>query len=267
MTLIGLQSALAYVIRFNNEATRKNLDEIVALYDLSLDEKETLAHVAAQQRVKAYSEEMYIARYRITLDALGFLTDLVDNNKLRQLWEEEFDPKHLDVVYEDLVIEFTNFLLTDERGLALITTNTPAYSLDVVKYMHAVFTFSHNHLPKSPRQREQSHLSDRAFTILDLDHDVRAYCTTMLDRMPHVHDNAHAAEHCGEHELPPPPSRKKISLLFIASDVKTEFRSFEIDQELKSFLQGECDEALERKNLPPCFGDLVSLGLCKPLTL
>jgi hypothetical protein len=250
MSLQGFQSALASVIRAYDAHETNNINELALSYELTHDEKLTLENLINQQRLKAYSEELFLSRWTIIRDALEFLSPFVDLKAMSDFWEKNFEPKSKAVVYEDLALKFVEYLAYDPVGLKFITTNTPAFMASLMRYVHAVFTFRHNVLPimtLSPH----SLLTGRYFAVLTLDHDVREFFADLME-----------VENFKDVNLQDPPALK-TTLLFIADDEITEFRSFEIDDELHTFLLKQLNG--EITGTPACYQDLVDAGLCKPM--
>lgn len=254
MSLQSFQSALAYVLRSFDAEQRKNLDELSLMYDLSSDEKITLGHLLNQYQLKSYSEELFLARWTIIREGLEFLSPFIDMKAMSDLWEKHFDPQSNAIVQEDLVLKFLEFLVFDPRGLSFLSTNTPAFLPSLVHYLLAVFTFKHNSLPEHSLPSD-SVLTKRYFMIIDLDYDVREFFAELLE-LNELSTMSFKA-----------PPEGALCLLFVAADKATEFRSFEIDEELASFLKAELKVEKGPRVFPPCYGDLVELGLCKPLGL
>lgn len=254
MSLQSFQSALAYVLRSFDVEQRKSLDELSGMYDLSSDEKNTLGHLINQYQLKSYSEELFLARWTIIREGLAFLDPFIDMKAMSLLWEKNFDPKSNAIVQEDLILKFLEFLVFDPIGANFISKDAPAFLPSLVRYVHAVFTFKHNYLPEYGLPPDSA-LTKRYFMVIDLHFDVREFFAELLE-----------LKNFSNLALTPPP-HGDLSLLFVASDKATEFRSFEIDKELANFLAAELQGKQGPRALPPCYGDLVELGLCQPLGL
>lgn len=250
MSLVSFQSALAYVIRSFDAGKEKNIDELARMYELSGDEKCTLDNLIHQQRLKAYSEELFLARWTIIREALAFLQPLIDFKAMTEFWEQDFELKSTNIIQEDLALRFVEYLATDPRGMQFISSNPHVFMPSLVRYLYAVFTFRHNYLPKI-KPPAHSHLSGRYFEVVDLEYDVREYFAELVELDDYSNLNLKD------------PTKRSLKVLFIASDEVTEFRSFEIDEELANFLaaqlKGETDTPMV-----PCYDDLVDIGLCKP---
>lgn len=249
MSLLGLQSAIAYVIRSSDGQNIKSLDELTRTYEMTPQEAITLGHLINQQRLKAYGEELFLSRWTIIREALEFLGPFVDLRAMSDLWEREFEPKSAKIVYEELVLKFVEFLVFDPVGAKFISTKTPAFLPSLMKYVRTIFTFRHNILPQH-KLAEHSLLTDRYFAIISLEYDVRAFFAELMELKSYV-----------DLKIEPPPKRD-VTLLFVASDEVTEFRSFEIDNDLKNFLLAQL-KGEQLSNRPSCYNDLVELGLCK----
>lgn len=249
MSLQSFQSALALVIRNFDAQNTKDIDDLARVYELSSDEKMVLENVIRQQRLIAYSEELFLARWTIISEALEYLQPYVDFAALRQLWEHDFERKSAHIVHEDLVLRFVQYLSLDEKGSKFISAGTPAFLPCLVRYLYAVFTFRHNYLPRHDLS-PHSLLTDRYFEVIKLNYDVREFFAELVE-----------LEEFTKVQLEDPP-KGEITLLFIASDQVTEFRSFEIDQELANFFAAELSQ--KPSVAPPCYEELVDMGLCKP---
>lgn len=250
MSLHGFQSALAYVIRSFELKEPPSVNDLAFTYELTADERTSLDNVINQQRLKAYSEELFLARWTIIREALLFLRPFMDFLALTKLWEEDFELKSKAIVSEDLALRFTDYLVHDEKGRAFIDENTQPFVKSLVHYTNMIFTFKHNYLP----QREyapHSCLTDRYFAIIKLDYDVREFFAELVE-----------LENPFDTELSP-PQKSPITLLFVATDHVCEFRSFEIDHKLEQFLTDEIN-GVETSHVHPSFyKDLVELGICK----
>jgi hypothetical protein len=258
MSLQKFQSALAYVIRFYDVNKRESLDQIFVKYELTNEEKHTLTKLAQQQQLKSYSEEMHMARWRIISDAIGLVNSFVDSNKLKYLWEHDFEPKHLFVTYEDISLKFIEYLATDTYAFKTVTRDAPDFVADIIKYLHCVFSISHNYLPKLIKTSDTI-LTDKYFSILDLKYDVRDMYIDFLERKDSIHPKDSL-----DIKLDTPPKRN-LTLLFITQDVVTEFRSFEICKEVKSFLLSQLRGEKYLKKLPSFYDDLVRLKICQDI--
>jgi len=249
MSLLSFQSALAYVIRSYDAHNTKSLDELTRLYDMTPEEVLTLENLINQQRLKAYSEELFLARWTIIREALEFLDPLVKLRDLCELFERDFEKKNITVVCEELAFRFVEYLVQDPVGSKFIRTDTKPFLPDLLKYIQAVFAFRHNVLPKmSPRKH--SLLTEQCFVIVKLEYDVREFFAELME-----------LEDFSALNLKEPPCGD-IILLFTSSDEVTEFRSFEIDQELTDFLEGQLRGELPVV-IPSCYDDLVDVGLCQ----
>lgn len=254
MSLQSFQSALAYVLRSFNAEHKKNLDDLLLMYELTSEEKFTLQDLINQQQLRSYSEELFLARWTIIREGLEFLHPLVDMKALSDLWEKQFDPKSNAVVQEDLVLKFLEYLVNDPIGSRFINTGTQAFLPSLIRYLHAVFTFKHNRLPTHVLAADTT-LTERFFMIINLEYDVREFFAELIE-----------LKDFRNFSLKSPP-KNDISLLFVASDTATEFRSFEVDQQLVDFLTAELKGEKRPTIFPSCYGDLVDLGLCKPIGL
>lgn len=251
MSLQSFQSALAYVLRGYDPHQNKSIDELTRIYDLSAEERSSLDHVINQQQLKAYSEELFLARWTIIREAISFLQPFLDFKELTKLWEHDFEKKSQRVTHDDLALRFTDYLANDPVGQAFVNDATQPFVPSLVKYVNMIFTFKHNHVPKTVVPPHSS-LTERPFAILNLDYDVRAYFADLME----VEDVAKITE--------PPPKKKPVTLLFVAEDEVCEFRSFEIDNVVANFLTNELQADHEHKNpRPPCYDDLVAIGICK----
>lgn len=250
MSLHDLQSAIAYVIRSFDHENIKNIDELCERFAITSDEKVILENLIHQQRLRAYSEELFLARWTIISESLIFLRPYIDFSLLRELWEKSFEPQSTEVIHENLALRFVQYLVLDPAGANFISNNAPPYGPALMRYIYAVFTFRHNVLPKLTITEESS-LTGRYFEVIDLNYDVREFFADLV-----VNRNNEDST-----RVTPPPERD-ITMLFIALDEITEFRSFEIDQELATYLKNQLTG--KSSPPPPCYDDLVELGLLKP---
>src|SRR5258708_415232 len=115
MSLQSFQSALALVIRNFDAQNTKNIDDLARTYELSSDEKCSLENVIHQQRLKAYSEELFLARWTIIREGLEYLQPYVDFAAMNQLWEHDFEGKSAHIIHEDLILRFVQYLSLDEK--------------------------------------------------------------------------------------------------------------------------------------------------------
>lgn len=249
MSLQSFQSALAYVIRAY-EGPTSDFEKVITNYALTEKETFLLKNVMEQQRLKAYSEELFRSRFIIISEALEFLQSFLDFEEMRTLWATDFEPKSTNVFHEDLVLKFTEYLAHDPKGASFVASSPKQFLPSLINYIYCIFLFKHNILPKLSLP-SHSLLTGRYFRIIELDYDVREFFAELME-LEEVKKTALKE-----------PEKKKITILFVADDEVTEFRSFEIDKELKAFLEQQLTEGTSLKHYPSFYQDLVELGLCK----
>lgn len=257
MSLLNFQSALAFVIRSHDLVNGPKLQEICQQYDLSDDEKSAIMHIWQQKFLKAYSEEMYIARLRIVTEPLEFLDLYIDKQALRSFFDHDFEPKNHNVAYENLVDKFLEQLLSTPSGQKLLTIDAPPFLLNIIQYLHCVYGFMHGHMPKTMSVQATSLLTGRYFRILDLNYDVRNMCATFLS----LHHTVDVTKKLSREDIED-PVKQDLTVLFVAGEENADFRTFEINQEIKTFLLSQLLGNQTAQSLPSCYGDLIELGLC-----
>jgi hypothetical protein len=260
MSLQSFQSALAYVIRSHDLVKEHNLQDICQQYELNSDEKHALVYIWQQKFLKAYSEEMYIARLRIITESVEFLYLYIDKHALRSFFDDDFEPINHEILYEHLVEKFMEQLLSTDAGQKLLTVGAPPFLVNVIQYLHCVFSFMHGRMPKSVTVPVNSLLTGRYFKILDLNYDVRYMCSTFLG----LHHKRDVTEKLSREIIGDPP-KQDLTIMFVDGEKNSDFRTFEINQELKTFLLEQVSSNQADKYLPSCYGDLVEMGLCRPL--
>lgn len=245
MSLHGFQSALAHVLRSYGQEMPLAIEDLTIRYGLQEPEVAELRHVLNQNGLKSYGEELFAARWHIIQEGLGFLMPIVPEKILEVLWEKNFEPKCLNIVQEELSINFLNYLINDEEAAIALQECAP-YTRSLLHYAYCVFTFRSPSLP-ALKLAKNSRLSGRYFLVQDLDYDVRELFSALVDTK-----NKNLI-----------PKKRPLTLLFVASLEQMAFRSFEIDQALKTFLMNELHENPSDLTPPACFDDLCALGLCK----
>jgi alpha-ketoglutarate-dependent taurine dioxygenase len=273
MSLLQFQSALAYIIRLPDQNQRLNFADIVSKYDLAPNEAQSLEKLAGHRLVKAYGEDMLEARWRIIHRVVACLYPLVSPELLKKLWRDDFEPKYYKTSFLDINTAFFEYLIEDPFAREQVLAHAPSCLPNVILYLYAVYYFSKGELPQQPVLPSKSHLEHGHFKILELDYDVRELCDALFaTRDPRKTNDIITVEDAPETltapegTILPVPEKRPLNLLFIATDVPTEFRSFEIDDSLKVFLQDQL-ASTQSCTLPECYEDLVDLGLCKPLGL
>jgi hypothetical protein len=271
MSLNQFQSALAYLIRIPEPGQRMDIEQIFLKYELSSEEQTLLRHLANHRLVKAYGDDMLDARWRIINRVVDCLYPLVSNELLKQLCREDFEPKFFGTSFLDINTKFLEYLIEDSYARARVLDGAPPYLLDTMRYAYTVYYFSKGALPEPPKIPAQSLLRHSYFRILELDYDIRELCDELFNaRDPKKTNDVITVEETPTEEIfissqdsLPVPEKCPLILLFIADETPTEFRSFEIDNELRNFLNCELEAPQSRSSLPPCYGDLVELGLCQ----
>jgi len=255
MALQHFQSALAHLIRRPPESP----DEMAFLfseYELSQQEKKALEYFANDRLVKDFSIEMREKRWSAISRAINCLRPFIQQRKLKELLQEDFEAKHRQTPFVDISIAFLKYLAKDADAKKKVAKLTPEFFCDLTLYLYTVSYFS-----------QTSAIAQSEWKIIELNYDVRELAEEIIEPVDWKYADYLAQDDNISDELlidvaiDSLPVKRPLTVLFVADEIPTEFRSFEIDTEVKNFLLEP-----EQHILPPCYGDLVELGLCEPLS-
>ncbi len=272
MSLNQFQAALAYLIRLPDENKRIDVKSLISKYDLTEKEKVLIQHCSSHYLVKDYGQSMLEARWRMINLDISCLYPIASRQDLIHLWKERFEPNHLHVPYNDLSLEFMDFLLHDPFSKNLIGKISPPYIFDILLYLHTTYYFSKGSIPQGQKLAENSLLQHSQFKIIDLDYDTRALGDELLIKRNPMKFIELAVDINGENEetevveITQVPEKIPIILLFVSEGIQMEFRSFEINLELKTFFLDQLSKNPSSSSRPECYEELVGLGLCKAIS-
>lgn len=263
MTLQHFQIALANLIR--------NPPLFLAGYELSADEVLALEHFARDRLVKDFSAEMRDKRWSAICRVTSCLHPFIAPRQLKELCREDFEAKHAQTHFADIALAFLDYLAHDEHAKSALRELVPNYFADLVEYLYTVSYFSLNVSEKHGAPAPGSLLSHTCLSILELEYDVRELAEEIIEprdlkRTEYLaQEDDTSGEELLQRHVNAEVEKRPLTLLFVAEQTPTEFRSFEIDADLKNFLIHQLRDPTVPTPLPGCYADLVELGLCSPL--
>lgn len=271
MTLQHFQSALAHVIRRPPESLEV-LQELFLDYDLSVSERSVIEQLAGDRLVKDFSDEMRDKRWSAIRRVTSCLRPFIAEKQLKELCREDFEQKHAQTPFADISISFLEYLATDVYAKAALAPLTPDFFLNLVQYLFTVSYFSRGTMAERLVTPVGSLLTHTRFKICELDYDVRELAEEIIEpndlrQVDYIAQEEDVLEeHLLELTTESLPEKRSLTLLFVADQTFAEFRSFEIDVELRDFLTSQLSDPPVKKRMPSCYAQLALLGLCRPLS-
>lgn len=261
MSTQQLQSAIISLVRYPDLNRAEKIEEFLCGYDLTESERWQVRSLAISPYVSRFGQEQRIKRFNnYVRPAMPVATKLMGKSvAIDEIFCRRFEPAHPWMPVDSLAAAFHDFFLasldTLRRELSL-----PEFLGDMVRYEFAEYAVVTYHLEAKWRISPRSLLQPGAiFQIVELDHDLAAYVDAGRDL--EREELLKLAR----------PQRRQTLMLFVRSPKgdgsgTSLLSQFEIDDELRVFLQSQLlDEIGAGIGPPACYGDLVELGLCKPV--
>ncbi|MBY0370390.1 hypothetical protein K2X33_06870 [bacterium] len=247
MSIDAFQKSLATLVRF----PELSFDSVLAGLEpgsLTDQERYSLSLLSRDPLVRKFGNKMQFLRQREAQSVMRLSLEHLPQELLNILYLEHFEPSRLSSDPLWVGVEFLNFLINYPVCRDLLI-DSPPYVIDLIKYDHAK-AYATRHVPVESDSAlpENSLLNYGKFVIVSLGSDVPTY------------DRAKWNGDVGvKHPLP-----KDLTMLFLPSHNSPFYRTFQIDEEVASFLatQRENPSAWNRA-LPSHYAGMVKIGLCK----
>lgn len=247
MSLLQFQTALAKLIRLPEKNRGEYLERFLEGFEFTENERVRIRHLAENPLVAKYGRSMAGVRWETPELQLRLTQRLVPKSALECLYYEIFEPQAVDVYLPNITDRFLSCLIDDSAAHKILREAAPPSVFDAMKFERIQLAFFRGDImmEKEPAPAHSS-LRHHAFRCLALDYDIPAF----LSAAP---------------EQNPLPLERKLMVLFIPDETAPGARYFEIDSPLAQFLETLKENPQTNIELPSSFGDLVELGLCRPL--
>lgn len=258
MSTSQLQAALVSLIRYPELNRDERLDEFLARFELTPKEEGQVRALAASYHVKKFGRDQRATRFDLSVKGALPLTGRVVGYKkmARDIYGIRFEPRHEGLAVEEMAQTFARFFIANAETFVR-ELELPPFAGDLARYELAEYWI------KGPTARDDWKLPqgsllrpDTPLRIEELGHDMVSF----VERVRKLDDESITRA---------VPERRDTIVLFArvpnTRNPEAFFsKQFEIDATLRDFLRSEMNAAtLGSTPLPPCFADLVELGICR----
>jgi len=255
MSTHGLQLLLNQLIRFPESHRGEEIESFILGFDLSEKEKWQARSLAVSHYVSKFGKERRWKRYRTYVRHFFPVTVKgIKDQQAQTIFFNEFEPAHPQLRLGEITSKFYRYFLANEERLRA-TYQFPDYCADTMRYEFAEHCLHFSKPEFVLRGLNGSQVNARAeFIILDLQYDLVSFC-----------EQARPLPEEEIVDLRPEKSPTIVLLTKIPNSANTEDYSlsqFVIDENLKAFLLNQTDGGNAVAEIPPCFNELVELGLC-----
>ncbi len=261
MSAEQVQAAMVNLIRYPEMNRGTQLDAFLQQYDLSASEVWKVRSLATSYYVAKYGRDQRSARFDISIKGtLPVSVKVAGARKMaRDIYGGKFEPFHENMPVAEISRAFAKFFLENSEKLCQ-EFELPAFLPDLVRFeMTEHFIRGPLAVPAWKVPAGSLLRPDAPNAVIKLQYDIQPF----LEKARIVKDE----------EVKTMSPEKKAVIVFFARVPKAQqediFRlhQFEIDDELALFLELEQkDDPGRDRKLPPCFADLVDLGICRTMT-
>jgi hypothetical protein len=242
-----MQEAVSLLIRLpdHNRENEAALDGFVRQFDLTTEEKSKVLALAQDHNLAKYGRSMRGVRWEKIQHAMPLADRFIDSEALDYLRERLWEPKATKLRFQQISIDFLEFLLTDSEARQILVERAAPFVFDLVKFERAKLGL---YLKAAEASAPTGLLAHDSFTLLHLEYDVLAVVAATTEG--HFHAD---------------PEQREVRLLMLLPPGSEKVRFFEIDEETESFLEGQRHAPRETEAFPASYATLVDIGLCKNL--
>ena len=259
MSAVEFQKALALLIRLPEDNRGSNVNQFLSDFDLSEKENEQLVKLAADYNLQKFGRIMRGSRWDGLKRQMKIIHHFINERVLEDLCLKVFEPHAAQHTVRYYPVEFTKFLMTDEKARGIVAKNGPAFIFDMIKYEHAQLQFRRQVFDSTCPLPGDTLLNHRCFRIVHLGYDI----PQLLRKLSTF--NANNAQDVVA-------DKRDIHLLMLGDLEIPKFKTFELDHTTATFLERllslyEAGQPLPADlELPESYSDLVEAELCKPIT-
>lgn len=222
MSLYGLQSAIASIIRCPHERYQWDPDQFLKDFELTSQERESVNQLIKHPELNKYGDDQARDRWEKMLRHCDNVPNFVPDRVLKNIWFDLFEPQSLTVksdlrgLYESS-ISFLKFLLNDEQARRKLESHCGDYIFDLIAFEIAELELSRP-LTDDPPLRKDSILAHPHFRVVDFSYDI-PLLLSLGDEPENISD-----------------LNREFSLAFVRDPRQIAPRVFEITEDLRTFL-------------------------------
>lgn len=232
MSLIGLQTAVAAIIRHPRIKNKWDPQEFLSRFDLTVSERRIVEKLSLHKELNKYAKGQAEERFEVMKNHCDRIPRFVSNRVLKNIWFDLFEPiamyakSDLRGNYESS-LSFLNFLLVDKNAQKRLKRSAPQFIFDMIKFEIAELELSRP-LLNDPPLAEGSLLSHSHFRIVEFDYDLPTWLNEEdIDDLESL------------------PEKRPVILLFVKSEYFPKI--FEIHGEFKDFLESQLGSGVPLK--------------------
>lgn len=260
MSTSHLQNALVKLVRYPELNRGEKLEPFIAEYDLTEKEQWQLRSLASSYYVAKFGRDQRATRFDLNARGILPLTGSVVGYRLmaRDIYGIRFEPNHEGLAVGELSIAFAQFFIDKAAPLAL-ELGLPDYIGDLAKYEFTEYRI------KGPTAPMQWKVSETSLLLPTVPLALAEFQYDMVELV----ERLKKTEEANRKSLL--ADRKPTIVLFARIPNPQDpgaftASQFEIDENLRDFLLAQMSEPpASHFSLPPCYEDLVSLGICRSL--
>lgn len=245
MSLQGLQSSVAALIRCPKQSHKWDPNEFFKEFDLNSQELKTVLALADHDEINKYGSEQADHRWELLKKHLDFILRFVDEEVLEDICFGLYEPKAMrnrsdlngHCAYS---LQFLRFLLSDPQAHAWVCQEAPDYIDDLIRFEIVQLELSRP-ISDDPQLCAYSPLAHPHFRILDLEYDI-----PLLIREGHQSNEI---------------LKRSATLLFIRHETRILPRIFEITPAIKDYLHAQISPRTPLELTPSIKADLQTMGM------
>ena len=255
MSTAQLQLALVELIKSPDAHRGEEIDTFLDNYNLTESEKWQVRGLCGNPTIAKFGRDLREKRYGFgILKSLQFTKKIVDHDRFRKLMFDRFEPLHAEVKEKKIFGAFVKYIhanpeVAEEYGITSLIR-------DIITYEYNQFVINADDMYKQDWSVPQDSLLNPDCPII-----VSNYDNKVMEAIAAIDCE------CGLTDLEAFKGATKILFLKRVTNVEEEehvCEQFEIDQSMSNFLTAQlAGESIQ--DLPDFYGDLVEVGLCRPL--
>jgi hypothetical protein len=245
MSLIGLQSAVAAIIRHPRAKYDWKPEQFLKSFELTIPERRIVEKLSRHEELNKYAHGQAEGRLEVMLNHVDRIPKFIPDRVLKNIWFDLYEPTSI-YTKSDLEghyassLGFLKFLLENKDARKRLKRSAPFFIFDLLTFEIAELELSRPLLVDTPLI-ENSLLSTPHFRVLDLEYDVPAWLCKV--------DQEDLEEF-----------QRHLTLVFVKRE---EFfpRMYEITKEVKAFLLSQIGQSAPVELSSQMKSDLVTMGL------
>jgi hypothetical protein len=245
MSLIGMQTALAAIIRHPRASYQWNPEVFLKPFDLSVSELRVIESLSQHQELNKYGHGQADARLEVMSNHVDRVPRFIPKRVLKNIWFDLFEPAAIyrksDLKgYFETSIAFLNFLREDKEARKRLKRSSPVFIFDLIAFEIAELELSRHLCLDTPLNKE-SVLSHPHFRVVDFEFDIPGWLNKPEE------DDVSAFT-------------RPLTLVFVRVENKFP-KIYEIHKEFKNYLLSQISEGPVQVASESIKKDLKTMGL------